>query len=138
MTALLVALTVAAAVVAGVRLAVAVRAAFGTDASLARDGDGTAGFDAVRDVLQLTRDLPSPELAAEEDGDLCLDWMIVGASLSVSVSRHGRVAFAAIAGRYTAHGQATGVLPDGLIAAVAHYAEASEAVDHVRLGEHRG
>lgn len=66
--------------------------------------------------------LQAPEIRFEDDGDLCVDWDLArGATVSVSFSSAGRVAFAALvvaegerAGGKSQHGTATGVLPDGI------------------------
>lgn len=50
------------------------------------------------------RDIPSPEVRIEEDGDICFDWLEGGCDLSASVSETGRVAWSAIIKDYRNHG----------------------------------
>lgn len=59
--------------------------------------------DLVREVFERAtalRDLPSPEVCIEEDGDFCFDWD----GVSLSVRPDGRIAWAALIGDYKSHG----------------------------------
>jgi len=94
----------------------------GWDGADARPLDPQAVYKAVAFVRALPESLPLPEVAAEPDGAVSLDWIQSrNRILSVSVGSGDRLAFAWIDGTDRGHGVARlgdGVLPGRIVDAI--------------------